>query len=136
MPVPAIIVRYCRVHWQRNRSRFRVWSQPQIHSKNIAMLVARLHDLHQFARDADGGFNRFITRAAGQGGRVENQDGVQIGTIIKLAAALLTQRNDGETAWGLAGDDGFERRSKGSIQRIVSKVRELGGNLFEGELAG
>jgi hypothetical protein len=79
---------------------------------------------------------RLLARTARQGGGVEQEDGIDVGRIIKFAAAVLAERDNGEAAGLLvrgALEDGGRQRA---LQSAVSKVGELLHQRFKRHEAG
>lgn len=88
---------------QRDRRRFGRWAQPQIDTQHIAIAIARLQQLDDTLGDPHRRLFRLLTGAVRQRFRVEQQDRIDVGRIVKLATALLAQRDRDEAARLLPG---------------------------------
>ena len=104
-------------------------------NKYLAVVVAAkfARVVNEFPRDPCGGFNGFITCTARHRCRIENQDRVNVRTVIEFTAAMFAQSNRGKPAWFFSGKDGGECGGYGLIEGIIGKVGKLPDYIVERE---
>ncbi|PAV68544.1 hypothetical protein WR25_00345 [Diploscapter pachys] len=107
---------------QRDRRRFGRWAQPQIDTQHIAIAIARLQQLDDTLGDPHRRLFRLLTGAVRQRFRVEQQDRIDVGRIVKLATALLAQRDRDEAARLLPRGTLRNRGTDRAIERCVGEI--------------
>ena len=132
----ALVIGNRRIQRQRDRGHFGRRAKPHVDPRDIAEFVARLEQFDHPPSIADSRLRRVFARSPGQALGVEQQDEIDVGGIVELAAAELAEREHGHSGERLAprsfGDGSPER----AVDCAVGKVRKRLGHLFEREFAG
>src|SRR3546814_7243911 len=81
-----------------NRGRFRGWPQAQIDAKHITVAVAGAQQFDDAPADPLGCVDRIFPRAARQGLRIEEEDRIDVRTVVQFTAAMLAKRDHGKSA--------------------------------------
>ena len=99
----AFIIADRGIDRQRDRGHFRRRPQAQVDPGDIAVMGPLLHQLDEPPAIADRRFARLVARPARQVSGIEQQDQVDVGRIVELAAAELAQREDGKALGSSSG---------------------------------
>src|SRR5690349_6909127 len=83
----ALVIRDRRLDRQRDRGHFGRRPEAQVDAEGIARLGSLLQDLDDALADSDGGLPGVLAGAPRQGLRVVEEDEIEIGGVIELAAA-------------------------------------------------
>ena len=113
------------------RCRFRRGAQPQIDAQNIAIGVARLKQIDDITRDPHRCLARIVTRPPRHCLRIEQQNRVDVRTVIQFAAAVFAQRNRKESLRHRVGDTHLQGFGDNGIERIVRKIGKLGDHILK-----
>ncbi len=131
----ALIIGDRRLDRQHDRRHFWRGAQAQVDAQHIAVAVARLEQLDHAAADPHRRFLHVLARAAGQRLGIEKQDRIDVRRIVQLAAALLAERDRGESARLGVGRALEDRRADRPVQRFVGEIGEEMGDAREVEPA-
>src|SRR3546814_15284711 len=74
-----------------NRGRFRGWPQAQIDAKHITVAVAGAQQFDDAPADPLGCVDRIFPRAARQGLRIEEEDRIDVRTVVQFTAAMRSE---------------------------------------------
>ncbi len=118
----ALVIGDGSSHRQHDRSHFGRRAQPQIDPRHIAVGSTLLHQLDETPAVTHRSFSRILSGAARQRCRVEQQDEVDIGRIVELAAAELAQRQYREPARFLVGNAFEHRRRQRLVHGLVGEI--------------
>ncbi len=130
------IMRDRGVDRQRDRSDLRRRPQPQVDARDIAVGSPLLQQLDHPPRNAHRRLAGIVALAFRQGLGVEQQEQVDVGRIIELAAAELAHGDHGKAGRLGVGHPLADRGSERAMDRAVGEGGEQLGHRFERELAG
>ena len=132
----AFIIRNRRPHRQHDRRHFGRRAKPQVDPRDIAVAGPLLEQFDQPPAIAHRRFAGIVARAARHGRGVEQQNQVDIGGIIELAAAQFAKcehRHAGRLGIGHALE---HRRPQRAVDRFVGEIAKTSGDLFERQFPG
>ncbi len=96
--------------------------KPQVDALDITFCSAPLQQFNQAPADPDSRFPRVVAFAARQPFRIEQQQQVDVGRIVELAASELAHGDDGEPVRLCAGNPLLNGRANGRSDRLVSEI--------------
>jgi len=123
-----------RVDWEGDRRDLGRRPKPQVDALNITFRSAPLQQFDQATADPDSRFPRVVAFAARQPFRIEQQEQVDVGRIIELAASELAHGDDGESVRLCAGNSLLNGCSNGSPDRLVSEIGQQTSRLLKRKL--
>ena len=122
----AFVMRQRRADGQRERGDLARGPQPQVDPEDIAVLGHVAHDLHQRARHPLRRLARFVADPAWQQFGIVEQDRIDVGRVVKLARAVLAQRQREEARRLGTGHTLGNCRGDSAAERAVGELAELG----------
>ena len=121
----AFVVRQCAGEGDRQRAHLGRRAQPQVDPEDVAFGSLRGQQFHDGARIALRRLARLVALTARQGCGIEQQDGVDVGTEVELARAVLAERQRGEPGGLRFGHAAADRLGDRGIERAVGEGGEF-----------
>src|SRR5206468_9805440 len=98
-----------------------------------AVRIALMEQFDELLADPHRRLARLLARAAREGGGIEQEERIDIGGIIELAAAMLAERDDREAARRLARRALLDRGGERAFEAAVGEIGERGGQPLESD---
>lgn len=123
------------VDWKRDGRYLGGGPEPQVDALDIAVLSPLLQQLDDPPADPDGRFASIFARTTRHRRRIEQQQQVDVGRIVELAAAELAHGDYCETGGSCVGHAFGEGGGDGLVDSLVRKVRKKSRDPLERQLA-